>query len=75
MRVYVADDHPVYREGLVRAIRERPDLELVGEAADGREALPQISKRRSPALRARSSRMMMPLRACTRSGSEASPGP
>src|SRR3954452_742058 len=42
VRVYVADDHPVYREGLVRAIRERPDLELVGEASDGREGLPQI---------------------------------
>src|SRR5581483_3015211 len=44
VRVYVADDHPVYREGLVRAIRERPDLELVGEASDGREALPEIRK-------------------------------
>jgi two-component system, NarL family, nitrate/nitrite response regulator NarL len=44
VRVYVADDHPVYREGLVRAIRERPDLELVGEASDGREALPEIKK-------------------------------
>jgi two-component system nitrate/nitrite response regulator NarL len=40
--VLVADDHPIYREGIVRAINERPDLELVGEAADGREALEQI---------------------------------
>jgi two-component system, NarL family, nitrate/nitrite response regulator NarL len=39
VRVFVADDHPLYREGLNRAIKERPDLELVGEAADGREAL------------------------------------
>ena len=37
--VLVADDHPIYREGIVRAINERPDLELIGEAADGREAL------------------------------------
>jgi two-component system, NarL family, nitrate/nitrite response regulator NarL len=36
--VLVADDHPIYREGIARAIRERPELELVGEAADGREA-------------------------------------
>ena len=43
----VADDHPIYREGIVRAINERPDLELVGEAADGRQALEQI-KERSP---------------------------
>jgi two-component system nitrate/nitrite response regulator NarL len=40
--VLVADDHPIYREGIVRAINERPDLELVGEAADGREALDLI---------------------------------
>lgn len=38
----VADDHPIYREGIVRAINEREDLELLGEAADGREALEQI---------------------------------
>jgi two-component system, NarL family, nitrate/nitrite response regulator NarL len=44
VRVLVADDHPVYREGIVRAIKERPDLELVGEAGDGREALDQIKK-------------------------------
>ena len=40
--VLVADDHPVFREGIVRAVKERPDLELVGEASDGREALEQI---------------------------------
>ncbi len=39
VRVIVADDHPMFREGVARAIRERPDLELVGEAADGREAV------------------------------------
>ena len=40
--VLVADDHPIYREGIVRAIKERPDLALVGEAGDGREALARI---------------------------------
>jgi two-component system nitrate/nitrite response regulator NarL len=44
VRVLVADDHPMYREGLVRAIKERPDLELVGECADGRIALPEIRR-------------------------------
>jgi two-component system, NarL family, nitrate/nitrite response regulator NarL len=39
VRVIIADDHPMFREGVARAIRERPDLELVGEAADGREAV------------------------------------
>lgn len=42
VRVLVADDHPVYREGIVRAVKERPDLELVGEASDGREALERV---------------------------------
>ena len=42
VRVIVADDHPLYREGIVRAVKDRPDLELVGEAADGREALERI---------------------------------
>src|SRR5262249_11402682 len=37
-----ADDHPIYREGLTDAIKRRPDLELVGEAADGRSALDEI---------------------------------
>lgn len=37
--VLVADDHPLYRDGITRAIRARPDLELVGEAEDGRDAL------------------------------------
>ncbi len=40
----VADDHPIYREGIVRAINDRKDLELLGEAADGREALEQIKR-------------------------------
>ena len=39
----VADDHPVYREGIVRAVKERPELELVGEVATGREALDAIA--------------------------------
>ena len=37
--VVVADDHPLFREGIERAVRERPELELVGSANDGREAL------------------------------------
>jgi two-component system, NarL family, nitrate/nitrite response regulator NarL len=44
--VFVADDHPIYREGIVRAVKERPDLELVGEAGDGRKALEGIRRLR-----------------------------
>lgn len=44
VRVFVADDHPVYREGVARAIKARPEFELVGEAEDGREALERIKE-------------------------------
>ena len=40
--VVVADDHPLFREGLARAVRERPELELVAAAADGRAVLERI---------------------------------
>ena len=40
----VADDHPLYREGLVREIAARPELEVVGTAADGREALAEVKR-------------------------------
>ena len=44
IRVYLADDHPIYLEGLKRAIKERPELELVGDSEDGREALTEIKR-------------------------------
>ena len=42
MRVLAADGHPLYRDAVARAIRERPDLELVGQAGNGRDALEAI---------------------------------
>lgn len=42
--VFVAEDHPVYLEGIVRAVRARPDFELVGHSTDGREALALIRR-------------------------------
>jgi two-component system nitrate/nitrite response regulator NarL len=44
VRVLVADDHPVYREGLARLISSRPEFELVGEVGCGREALHEIRR-------------------------------
>ena len=40
--VVTADRQPLYRQAVVHAVRRRPELELVGEAADGRGALEAI---------------------------------
>jgi DNA-binding NarL/FixJ family response regulator len=39
IRIVLADDHPVYRDGLRALIDRSPDLELVGEAATGLEVV------------------------------------
>ena len=44
VRVILADDHVVVREGLKRLIEKEPDIDVVGEASDGREALEQAQK-------------------------------
>jgi two-component system nitrate/nitrite response regulator NarL len=40
--VVVADDHPLFRGAVVEAVKRRAELEFVGEAGDGREALAAI---------------------------------
>lgn len=40
----IADDHPVFREAVAEIVKRRPELELVGEAANGREALSRIEE-------------------------------
>jgi len=39
IRIEIADDHPVYRDGLRALVGRSPDLELVGEAATGTDAV------------------------------------
>ena len=39
IRLLVVDDHPVVRAGMVAVLGEEPDLDVVGEAANGAEAL------------------------------------
>ena len=39
IRIVVADDHNILRQGLIKMLGEETDLEVVGEAADGFEAI------------------------------------
>lgn len=39
VRVLIADDHPVFRDGLATLLEPHPDIEVVGRAADGAEAV------------------------------------
>ena len=46
IRVFLADDHPVVRQGLRTFLDSRDGIEVVGEAGDGRAALDEIRKLR-----------------------------
>lgn len=39
IRVLIADDHALLREGLRRVLESEPDIEIVGEAADGADVI------------------------------------
>jgi DNA-binding NarL/FixJ family response regulator len=39
IRVLIVDDHKVVRQGLAAFLASEPDIEVIGDAADGREAL------------------------------------
>jgi CheY-like chemotaxis protein len=39
LRVLFADDHKVMRQGLIRLISNQPDIQVAGEAANGKEAV------------------------------------
>jgi len=44
IRIVIADDHPVFREGLVKLLQAKPDLQVVGVAADGADAMALVAK-------------------------------
>jgi DNA-binding NarL/FixJ family response regulator len=46
IRVLVVDDHPVFRLGMAALLRTLPDVELVGEAATGAEAVAAVEEHR-----------------------------
>jgi DNA-binding NarL/FixJ family response regulator len=46
IRILVVDDHPIVREGIAALVAIQPDMILVGEASDGREAILQYRTHR-----------------------------
>ena len=44
IRVLLVDDHPVVRSGLAGLLGGEPDIEVVGEAADGREGMERAAE-------------------------------
>ena len=50
IRTVIADDHPVVREGLGALVNSQRDMKVVGEAANGREAVQQFCLHRPDVL-------------------------
>jgi len=43
-RIVIADDHPLYREGVARSLVESGRFDVVGEAATGQEAVAMVAR-------------------------------
>jgi DNA-binding NarL/FixJ family response regulator len=44
VKLLVADDHKIFRQGIKKLLEEESDLQVVGEAADGREAIKKATE-------------------------------
>lgn len=44
IRIVIADDHRILREGIARMLADRPEFEIVGEAENGHDAIAQVGR-------------------------------
>ncbi len=42
IRIVIADDHPLLRDGLIAVLSTQPDFDVIGEAGDGAEAIQKV---------------------------------
>ena len=49
IRILLADDHPMFREGVAHSLGSEPDLEVIAQATSGEEAV-ELARRLSPAV-------------------------
>ncbi|WP_372636684.1 response regulator [Fodinibius sp.] len=47
IKIIIADDHPLIREGIKRVIQAEPDIEVIGEAKNGQEAM-ELLREKTP---------------------------
>jgi DNA-binding NarL/FixJ family response regulator len=64
LKVLIVDDHALFRRGLQMVLEQEPDIEVVGEAADGQEAIDKAQELMPDV-------MLMDIRMPKRSGIEA----
>ncbi|HIP01361.1 MAG TPA: response regulator, partial [Marinobacter salarius] len=44
IRVLVVDDHELVRSGITRMLADNPDIEVIGEASSGEDAIDSVRK-------------------------------
>ena len=44
IRVFSVDDHPLLREGIAAIINNQPDMQVIGQAANGKDAVQEFKK-------------------------------
>lgn len=43
IRVFIADDHAIIRDGLISLLKQQPDIQVIGNASDGLETITQVT--------------------------------
>lgn len=46
VRIFICDDHALFREGIKAVLREQPGFEIIGEAPDGKQAVEKVGAMR-----------------------------